>query len=239
MVEAAGFRVQSLRMLRNSDWLCRSARLARKHGQPGPALAPVPAAFPPGGFLPLLDRAIGFHDAHGGRMPPAARPARSRGHCPSGRQVREEGSGPDRVARTTSATAIASRPLPRRWPSGDSSCRPSRSGGAFSPDPHNCLAQRRADVVVLQRKLLAVAHVRLLRCVAPRLVYDVDDAVFQRDSYHRKGPHSRKLRRRFRAAVAAADAVIAGNDYLRQRAAEHTEPGADARDSHLRRSGPL
>jgi glycosyltransferase involved in cell wall biosynthesis len=86
------------------------------------------------------------------------------------------------------------------------------------------LAARRADVTVLQRKLLAVAHVRLLRRFAPRLIYDVDDAVFQRDSYHRKGPQSRKLRVRFRAAVAAADAVIAGNDYLRQRATEHTDP---------------
>jgi glycosyltransferase involved in cell wall biosynthesis len=86
------------------------------------------------------------------------------------------------------------------------------------------LAARRADVVLLQRKLLGVAHVRLLRLAAKRLAFDVDDAVFERGSYHCKGPHSRKLGRRFQAAVAAADAVIAGNAYLGRRAAENADP---------------
>ena len=35
MVKAAGFRVECTRMLRNSDWLCRSARLARDRGHRG------------------------------------------------------------------------------------------------------------------------------------------------------------------------------------------------------------
>lgn len=35
MVEAAGFRVERVRMLRSSDWLCRSARLACRQGRRG------------------------------------------------------------------------------------------------------------------------------------------------------------------------------------------------------------
>jgi 2-polyprenyl-3-methyl-5-hydroxy-6-metoxy-1,4-benzoquinol methylase len=36
MVEAAGFRVERVRMLRASDWLCRSARRAQQGQHPGP-----------------------------------------------------------------------------------------------------------------------------------------------------------------------------------------------------------
>src|SRR5687768_14459919 len=47
-----------------------------------------------------------------------------------------------------------------------------------------------ADVVVLQRKLLPLWQLRLLRRAARWLIYDFDDALFYRDSYHRKGPMS-------------------------------------------------
>ncbi len=75
-------------------------------------------------------------------------------------------------------------------------------------------ALRDADLVVLQRKLLAPWQLYLLRCAAPRLVFDFDDAVYLRDSYSPKGQHSARRLHRFMAAVETADAVVAGNDFL-------------------------
>lgn len=82
-----------------------------------------------------------------------------------------------------------------------------------------------ADAVILQRKLLSRPEVVLLRRTVRRLWFDVDDAVWMRDSYATKGFDSRKRLGRFRATVRAAEAVIAGNSYL----AEHaTRAGAQA-----------
>ena len=85
-------------------------------------------------------------------------------------------------------------------------------------------ALRRAEVVILQRKLLPLWQLALLRSAAKRLIYDVDDALFQRDSYHAKGPESWLRRRRFAATVRMADLVIAGNDYLQEKVLDHIEP---------------
>ena len=87
------------------------------------------------------------------------------------------------------------------------------------------LAVRQAEVVILQRRLLPLWQLALLRWRAKRLIYDIDDALFQRDSYHVKGPESRLRRCRFAATIRTADLVIAGNDYLRDRVAAHVEPG--------------
>ena len=84
---------------------------------------------------------------------------------------------------------------------------------------------RRADVVILQRKLLPLWQLALLRGAAKRLIYDVDDALFQRDSYHARGPMSRMRHGRFAATVRVADLVIAGNEYLREQVVAHAEPG--------------
>jgi glycosyltransferase involved in cell wall biosynthesis len=73
---------------------------------------------------------------------------------------------------------------------------------------------RAADAVIVQRRLLPVAELTLLRRWARRLVFDFDDAVWLRDSYSPRGFGSRKRGRRFRAAVAAADLVVTGNPYL-------------------------
>jgi glycosyltransferase involved in cell wall biosynthesis len=86
-------------------------------------------------------------------------------------------------------------------------------------------AAGRAEVVILQRKLLPIWQLTLLRRHTRRLVYDIDDALFQRDSYSSRGPQSNARMARFWATVYAADAVIVGNDYLRQHAAAFTEPG--------------
>ncbi len=75
-------------------------------------------------------------------------------------------------------------------------------------------ALRDADVVVLQRRLMPVWLLYLLRCAAPRLVFDFDDAVFLRDSYSPKGLHSATRLHRFMATVETADAVVAGNRHL-------------------------
>ena len=72
----------------------------------------------------------------------------------------------------------------------------------------------RLDSILIQRKLLTGLELKLLRRVADRLVFDFDDAVFQRDSHDRRGPFSRKRASRFRSTMAMVDVVIAGNDYL-------------------------
>jgi glycosyltransferase involved in cell wall biosynthesis len=84
---------------------------------------------------------------------------------------------------------------------------------------------KQADAVIIQRKLLPLWQTSLLRRWARRLIFDVDDAVFQRDSNSGKGPESRTRLGKFRAIVSKADAVIAGNDYLKQVAAALTAPG--------------
>jgi glycosyltransferase involved in cell wall biosynthesis len=72
----------------------------------------------------------------------------------------------------------------------------------------------RSDVVLVQRRLLSEVKLGMLRRCTRRLVYDVDDAVFLRDSNASRPAGSWRRRRRFRAMVTACDAVIAGNEYL-------------------------
>jgi glycosyltransferase involved in cell wall biosynthesis len=83
---------------------------------------------------------------------------------------------------------------------------------------------RRDSIVLLQRKLLPLWQLTLLRQSAPLLVYDFDDAVYLRDSYHPRGPYSLTRTLRFRATVQLADCVIAGNDYLADAAMQVTTP---------------
>jgi glycosyltransferase involved in cell wall biosynthesis len=80
------------------------------------------------------------------------------------------------------------------------------------------LAARHADVVILQRKLLPIWQLILLRKMSPRLIYDVDDSLFQRDSYSRKHAESWARLAGFWATIYAADAVTVGNSYLKSRA---------------------
>ena len=86
------------------------------------------------------------------------------------------------------------------------------------------LDSRRSDTVILQRRLLPRWQIRVLRHAARRIVFDLDDAVFQGDSYHRKGRHSRRKSGRFKATVRAADMVTVGNDHLRQEVLRYVEP---------------
>ena len=72
----------------------------------------------------------------------------------------------------------------------------------------------RYDAVILQRKLLARLSTALLRRYSHRLIYDLDDAIWLRDSYHPKGVESEKRLRRFETVCQMADLVVAGNDHL-------------------------
>lgn len=70
------------------------------------------------------------------------------------------------------------------------------------------------DAVILQRRLLSFLELSRLRRYAKLLIFDFDDAVFLRDSYHPRGGVSTKLACRFASTVKAADIVVAGNDWL-------------------------
>jgi glycosyltransferase involved in cell wall biosynthesis len=70
------------------------------------------------------------------------------------------------------------------------------------------------DAVVLQRKLLPIWQLRVLRQAARHLVFDFDDAVLFRDSYDQRGHESAWRFRRFAQTVRLVDTVVAGNDYL-------------------------
>lgn len=76
--------------------------------------------------------------------------------------------------------------------------------------------------VVLQRQLLPGWQLALLRRYARHLVFDLDDAVFLRDSYAKRGLHHPRKLRRFAATVRVCDAVVAGNGYLAENAARWT-----------------
>lgn len=85
-------------------------------------------------------------------------------------------------------------------------------------------AAEQADVVILQRKLLPLWQVRLLRKASRVLIYDFDDALFCRDSYSRKGPLSWARLAHFWATIYATDAVFAGNRFLQQQASQYVDP---------------
>jgi glycosyltransferase involved in cell wall biosynthesis len=77
----------------------------------------------------------------------------------------------------------------------------------------------RADVVILQRKLVPAWQLALLRRATDRFLFDFDDAVFLRDSYAPQGCYSSARARGFAAVVRTCDAVVSGNDFLRDHAA--------------------
>ncbi|MBX7166374.1 MAG: glycosyltransferase family 4 protein [Pirellulales bacterium] len=79
-------------------------------------------------------------------------------------------------------------------------------------------AARRYHAVLIQRRLLPLSQLLLLRKSARSLIYDFDDAIFHRDSYSPKGTWSWSRMTRFWSTITAADAVIAGNTYLADQA---------------------
>ena len=82
----------------------------------------------------------------------------------------------------------------------------------------------RADAVLLQRRLLSWWQIRLLRRGAKRLIFDIDDAVFHRDSNSPRGHESVSRMRRFAATVRRADIILAGNTFLAEQTRRFTSP---------------
>jgi glycosyltransferase involved in cell wall biosynthesis len=70
------------------------------------------------------------------------------------------------------------------------------------------------DAVILQRKLLPLWQLSILRRASRHLVFDFDDAVLFRDSYDRRGHESAWRYRRFAQTMRLVDTVVAGNDFL-------------------------
>jgi glycosyltransferase involved in cell wall biosynthesis len=85
------------------------------------------------------------------------------------------------------------------------------------------------DVLVIQRKLLPAWQLRLIRSQVRWLIYDFDDAVFLRNSYHPRGHDSARRARRFDDMLRFADHVVAGNEYL----LDQTAPIAEAASVHM------
>jgi glycosyltransferase involved in cell wall biosynthesis len=82
----------------------------------------------------------------------------------------------------------------------------------------------RGASVILQRRLLPAWEIALLRRIVKHLLFDLDDAVFLRDSYSPRGLHHPGRMRRFAATAQASDAVIAGNAFLAEQAQRWTGP---------------
>ena len=76
------------------------------------------------------------------------------------------------------------------------------------------LGASRYDLVILQRKLLPVWQLAILRKMAKQLIFDYDDAVLYRDSFDPRGSQSKRRISRFAQTVRLCDTVIAGNDFL-------------------------
>ena len=81
-----------------------------------------------------------------------------------------------------------------------------------------------ADAVIVQRKLLPSWQLTLLRKRVKNLLFDYDDAIWMRDSYHRRGLISHRRLSRFRSMVHHADYLIAGNGYLAAQARQWKSP---------------
>lgn len=82
----------------------------------------------------------------------------------------------------------------------------------------------RGQTVVLQRTLLLYGERLFLRRWAKKLIYDFDDAVYQRDSFSPLGMHDPRQLRRFAAIVRESDVVVAGNCFLADQAVRWTTP---------------
>lgn len=73
------------------------------------------------------------------------------------------------------------------------------------------------DVIFIQRKLLGSIDIRGIRKKAKMLCYDFDDALMYEDS-SKGAVRSKRREKRFQSIIKTADIVIAGNEYLADKA---------------------
>lgn len=73
---------------------------------------------------------------------------------------------------------------------------------------------READVVVLQKELVSLSVLKVIRYFSRRLIYDFDDSVHLRLLADGSCRPSRKRTRRFAAICRSVDLVVAGNSVL-------------------------
>lgn len=90
----------------------------------------------------------------------------------------------------------------------------------------NLVSKVRGRTVLLQRKLPPTWLTWLLRRSCSRLIFDFDDAIFLRDSYSKKGLDDQKRLSRFAAVSKAADAIVAGNQFLADSAIRYANPAS-------------
>lgn len=81
------------------------------------------------------------------------------------------------------------------------------------------------SILIIQRKFLRPWQLFLLGRGGRKLVFDVDDAVYLRDSYSPKGFEHPARRRAFARMMRAVDAVAAGNRFLAEEARHCNAPG--------------
>jgi len=78
--------------------------------------------------------------------------------------------------------------------------------------------------VILQRRVLPNWQRPWLRRLVKNLIFDFDDAVFLRDSYHRRGIQDPPRLMRFAGLMRHSDLIVAGNSYLAEHAGRWTDP---------------
>lgn len=82
----------------------------------------------------------------------------------------------------------------------------------------------RFDTLLIQRRLLPAWQLRRLRRGVRHLIYDFDDSIFLHSSYHPDGQGCPRRFEQFRHMIQTADAVIAGNEFLREQAEAFAAP---------------
>lgn len=93
--------------------------------------------------------------------------------------------------------------------------------GTFGERVKQLNRNRTGQITLLLRKLLPFWQLAMLRRRTRTLIYDFDDAVYLRDSFHPRGPYSITRMVRFAATVCLSDKVFAGNKHLADEAINH------------------
>lgn len=94
------------------------------------------------------------------------------------------------------------------------------------PARQQTLWNLKGERVILLRKLLPWIDWKIVRSRASWIAFDLDDAVFLRDSYSGKGFTDSRRQARFQRICLEADAIAAGNTFLANAARENGARGS-------------